>query len=266
MTLKILAFLALICCVPGPKITALSLENLLPDNLIRQLQQSGLVNREGFDSVHLELAPRYAALGRLLETNRSSLNPNVMIESLRLYRKPSGGADWTTAERTDLYNGVISLSTLAGLEYFSRTRNRMRVFYEVSTVIDGPGSRNPRPDPVYRTPPAELSLYARQKDLTFGDNIYRYTYYAEQSSLIIFMENITNMTYGPVTVMDSRNLRSVIAIFDCGPNLLVYTASMARATMLPGIRQRVGESVNNRAAALLSWFTQKADHAFRRSS
>ena len=266
MTYKTWIFLALFCSLLGPKMAALPLENLLSDNLVRQLLQSGAVSNERIDAVNLELVPRYASLERLLEENRRSLNPNVMIESLRLYRKPGTAANWTAAERTGLYNGIVALSTLSGLEYFSRTRNSMRVFYELSTVIDGPDSRNPRPDPVFRTPPAEMSIYARQKDLTFGDNVYKYTYYSDESSFIVLMENITNMTYGPVTVMDRNKLRSVIAIIDCGPYLLVYTASMARAVMLPGIRQRVGESVSNRATALLSWFTQKADQAFRRSS
>ncbi|MCL1815826.1 MAG: hypothetical protein FWG27_08430 [Treponema sp.] len=249
----------------GTGVFAQSLESLLPEDLIKQLVQSGTVNRERFDTAELRMVPRYPALERLLDAKRAGLNPNISIESLQLYKKPSSG-NWTAEEKSDLCNGIFAISTLKGLEYFSKSRNKMRTLYETSTVIDGPDTKNPRPDPSYRTPPAELSVFVRQKDLTFGDNVYQFTFYADETAFIIFQENITTLSYGPVPVVDKNKLRSVVAIIDCGPYLLIYTASLAKASMLPGMKQRAGESISNRAVALLSWFTQKADRAFGKNS
>jgi hypothetical protein len=239
-----------------------SLESLLSNDLVTRLVQSGEVERERFDTVRFDLVPRDESLRQLLNSASSSINPNVSMETLRLYKKPTGG-DWTVSQRTELYNGIVALSTLQGIEYFSKRRGRMRTLYESSVIIDGPDTKNPQTDPVFRTPPPELTLYARQKDLTFGDNVYQYKYSSGESSFVIHLENMTLLTYGIIPVLDKGNLRSVIAVYDCGPYLLVYAASLAKATMLPGMKQRVGESISNRADALLAWFTQKADGVFK---
>ena len=257
-------FLALLLgFMPAAGGFALQLESLVPETQLRQLLQSGAMDRERFDTPNLTMVPRFDALERLIGTNSRSIDPNVTVESIRLYRKRSPQNNWTASERTELYNGLTAVSTLKGIEYFSKSRNAMRLLYETSAVVDGPAGKNSRPDPVFSVPPAELSVYVRQKDLTFGDNVYQFTYYAGESSFIVVQENITNLNYGPVTVIGKSKLRSVVAVFDCGPYLLIYAASMAKASMLPGMKQRAGESIFNRANALLLWFNQKADRAFR---
>ena len=257
------AFLALIFgLLPAAEGFTLTVENLLPDNLAKQLLQSGSIDRERFDEATLGMIPRDGVLQRLLEASRKDIDPNITVESLRLYRKRSSQGNWTASERTELYNGILAVSTLKGLEYYSKSRSAMRLLFETSSVIDNPTGKNPRPDPVYSAPQAEVSVYVRQKDLTFGDNVYQFTYYANESSFIVLQENVTGLSYGPVTVISKSKLRSVVAVFDCGPYLVVYAASMAKASMLPGMKQRAGESIFNRANALIGWFTQKADKAF----
>jgi hypothetical protein len=59
-----------------------------------------------------------------------------------------------------------------------------------------------------------------------------------------------------------RKLRSVVAVVDAGDHLLVYAASMAAAASLPGLGERIGNSFTNRAAAVLKWFSLRADRAF----
>jgi hypothetical protein len=141
----------------------------------------------------------------------------------------------------------------------------MRTFYETSTVIDGPNTKRPQNDPVYTEAPKELTLYARQKDLTFGDNIYKYTYYAHNHALIFVQENLSAMSVGPISVVGKNRLRSVIAVIDAGDSLLVYVASMAKAASFPGMNERAGRSFSNRAEAILSWFSRQADRAFEKA-
>jgi hypothetical protein len=197
-----------------------------------------------------------------------AVKPNVLTESLYLYTKPSfegsasGGEMWTDEERAALYNEILALSTLAGLEYYSHRRDRMRLLYETSRVVDGADTKRPLPDPAYHTPPEQLDLYARQKDTTFGDNVYRFTYEAGESAFIIRQENVAAMTLAFVPVVGKKNLCSVIALLDAGPHLLLYTVSLARVFLLPGLKDRMYTSINNRAAALLEWFSQRADIAY----
>jgi hypothetical protein len=140
----------------------------------------------------------------------------------------------------------------------------MRTFYETSSVIDGPDTRKPRNNPIYGSPPAELTVYAEQKDLTFGNNIYKYEYHARPDALIFVQENDTVMKMGLITAVRKNNLRSVVAVIDAGDYLLIYAASMAKAASVPGMSRRVGASFSTRAEAMLKWFSGQADKAFRK--
>jgi hypothetical protein len=241
------------------------LEELVDPETAARLTQGGAVNEVQQKDPRPVLVPRNGALRNLVDTIMETLDPGIVVESLYLYTKPAGAEAplWNQEERTALYNGALALSTLAGIEYFSSSRGRMRTFYETSSVIDGPDTKNPRQDPRYGSPPAELTVYARQKDLTFGDNVYQYDYYARSDALIFVQQNLTTLTYGIIPLVRKNRLRSVVAVIDAGEYLLIYAASMAKAASLPGMGQRVSASFSTRADAVQNWFTGQADKAFR---
>jgi hypothetical protein len=212
------------------------------------------------------LIPRNNSIKTLTDRLIRDLDPNFFIETLALYRKPAGAASvWTSAERNGLYNQALALSSLAGLQYYSASRKTMRTFYETSTVVSGPDGKTPRPDPGYASPPTELTIYARQKDLSFGENVYRYDYYAQPDSLIFVQENLTAMNYGIIPAVGKNKLRSIVAVFDAGDSLLIYVASMARAASVPGLNEKVSNSFTNRAEAVLNWFSGQADKVFKKN-
>ncbi|MDR2739130.1 MAG: hypothetical protein LBB68_04795 [Treponema sp.] len=241
-----------------------SLEELIGADRAAELTASNPITEVQHRDILPRLLPRDDRLQRLIDQEMEALGPSILVESLYRYEKPvhASRETWTEAERTGLYNACLSISSLEGIEYFSFSRNRMRTFYETSTVIDNPDTKRPRPDPAYGTPPAELRIYARQKDLTFGDNIYQYTYYAYPHSLISVQENISAMNVGPIIVVGKDRLRSVVAVLDAGDSLLVYMASMAKAASFPGMKERVGRSFSSRAEAILTWFAGRAAGAF----
>jgi hypothetical protein len=193
-----------------------------------------------------------------------SLDPSMFIETLKLYWKPEGAdrTAWTAEERLNVYNGALALSTLAGIQYFSTSRNAWRTLYETSQVIDSPDRKRPLPDPVYASPLPELTLYARQKDLTFGDNVYQYRYFAYDNALLFIQENVTSLTMGIIPAAGRGRLRSFVAVIDAGSCLLIYAASMARAASVPGMGTRIGNSFTTRVDAVLTWFSARVDAAF----
>lgn len=212
-----------------------------------------------------QLLPRNSVLRELVETIRLELNPSVMVETLHIYKKPpeAGRNAWNAREEIELYNGVLALSTLAGLQYFSQSRGTMRTFYETSSVIDGPSTKKPVTDPVYARPPSALTIYSRQKDLTFGDNIYQYDYYSVPGAIIFIQQNLTSLSYGILRAVGKNNLRSIVAVLDADDYLLVYAGSMAKAASLPGMNTRIGDSFANRADAVVHWFSDRADRAYK---
>ncbi|MDR0562967.1 MAG: hypothetical protein LBG73_09810 [Spirochaetaceae bacterium] len=210
------------------------------------------------------LVPEYAFAQSLTDRLMKQIEPSLFVETLYLYKKGPDAEkpNWNAGERRRLFNNALALSSLTGIQYYSNSRKAMRTLYEISAVIDGPDSKRPLPDPVYGQPPQEVSLYVRQKDLTFGDNIYRYTYYAQPEALVFVQQNYTPLTLGIITAVGRDNLRSVIAVIDSEDYLLIYAASMAKAASLPGINQQVGKSFSSRIDALIQWFSAQADRAF----
>jgi hypothetical protein len=211
------------------------------------------------------LAPGHPFTQSLVDSAIEAVDPSYIVENLCLYAKPAGAApdSWTPAERNALYNGMTAMSTLAGLRYYSVSEKGMDTLYESSVVIDAPDTGNPLPDPVFGTPPPTLTLYVRQKDRKFGENIYRYDYHARQDALIMVQENLTDMKSGAIRMIGKNRLRTVLSVMDTGDRLLIYAVSLIRAPSFPGMKGRIGDSFTNRTAAVIEWLSGQADKAFR---
>ncbi|MCL2761972.1 MAG: hypothetical protein FWD36_02040 [Treponema sp.] len=243
-----------LCLVP---VFGVSLEELVgveragvfraSDELITELQ---------FKNPSPRLLPRHEALQYFMAGNIWSLDPNLLVETLSVYHKPAAShTEWSNAQQLDLFNQLTALSTLAGIQYYSESRKAMRTFYETSQVIDSPESKKPLPDPVHSVLPNALVLHARQKDLTFGDNIYRFDYAASADAIFLMQENVTAMNVGIIPAVGKNKCRTIIAIIDTGDSLVLYAAAMAKAVALPGMGDRIGASFTNRVEAILQWFT-----------
>ena len=213
-------------------------------------------------TINPRLLPWHEKLAALVAETLGSLEPNLFVETLSLYRKPSVAA-WNNAEQTGLLNQLTALSALAGIQYYSVSHKTMRTFYESSCVIDNPDDKKPLPDPVFTVLPDSLTLYARQKDLTFGDNIYRFVYYINSDSIFFVQENLTAMNAGIVPAVGKNKFRSLLAVLDTGDCLLMYAAGMAKTASVPGMGDRIGASFTNRAKAILKWFDGRAGKVFR---
>ena len=251
---------------PGTAVFGLSLEELVSLKQADALAAGEKPALVQFTDPRPQLTPRNAALRGLIDKIYQDLGPSITVETLHLYKKPSIAekSAWSAGEESELYNQILALSTLAGLQYFSASRGVMRTFYETSSVIDGPSTKMPLPDPVFSLPQEELTLYARQKDLTFGDNIYQYNFYRAPGAIIFIQENLTALTAGIIPAVGKNKLRSIVAVLDAEDNILIYAASMAKAASLPGMKERIGNSFANRAEAVIHWFSEQADKAFKK--
>jgi len=244
------------------------LENLVSSSNAERLRSSG----ESIVETQLRnpapvLLPQDNDLRRIVGGVMSSLEPNILVETLYLYKKSSSVAGdpdgWTDVQRIGVFNQLTSVSSMTGLQYYSASRRAMRTFYEYSYAVDGPNSRNRIPDPVFSAVPPALTLYARQKDLTFGDNIYRYDYTSARDAIFLTQDNITALTIALIPVISRGNLKTVMAVFDCGDSILIYAVSMAKTLSVPGIGDRVSSSFSNRSQAVLSWFSGRLDSVFQ---
>jgi hypothetical protein len=241
-------------------------DRLVGGTVLRELSRGGILSEAKFGRVEQELAPDYPPLRSILERSGAAIKPGILVESLYLYKKPArfGAAAWTDAEKTTVLNALVSLSTLRGTQYYSNSRNSMRTFYETSQVVNDPEEKSPMPDPSFSPEdrlPTGLTLYARQKDLSFGDNVYRYDYFIDDGSIIFTQKNYTPLSYGIIPLAAKEKLCSVAAVIDGEKYFLIYIASMAKAPSLPGLNRKAGDSFSSRAEALIKWFVSRMDAA-----
>ena len=265
---RVFAFILFFPFAAVPRLFSVPLENLVSASQAEKLRSSGeSITQAQLRNAAPVLLPGDDDLRRIVNGTIGSLEPNMMVETLYLYRKPeslsAASDDRTDAERTGVFNQMMAVSSMTGLQYYSASRGTMRTFYEYSYVVDGPDSRNRIPDPVFTGVPPALTVYARQKDLTFGDNIYRYDYVTTQDAVFFTQDNITALTIALIPVIKTGNLRTVMAVIDCGDSILIYAVSMAKALSVPGIRDRVSSSFSNRAEAVLGWFCGRLDSIFQ---
>jgi hypothetical protein len=239
------------------------LASLTGKTIAAELLQGKLLSDARFGNVDPSLMPYHAKLRGIFAENAASLEPSMLVESLYLHKKPArfGWGAWTAAEKTEVLNALVSISTLAGIEYYSRSRGSMRTFYEKSAVINDPRQKIPRPDPAFSPDeaPSGLTIYARQKDLSFGDNVYRYDYFIGDEAIIFTQTNCNALSYGIIPLAAKEKLRVLAAVLDAGPFFLIYAASMTRAPSFPGLKKKAGDSFASRAEALIKWFTLRID-------
>jgi hypothetical protein len=243
-----------------------SLEALVGAELAAELANGAVIEVQ-LKAPRLKLIPRHAELRHLAGNIQQELEPAILAESLQRYEKPAGAHKeaWSGTERSSLYNEILALSSLTGVQYYSASRKTMRIFYEYSRIIDSPETKRVLEDPRYAEPPAEQILYARQKDLSFGDNIYKYEYHAGSDFFMFVQQNLTAMNYGIIPAVGKNKLRSLAAVIDAGDYLLIYAASMAKTAALPGLGERIGNSFSSRVEAILKWFSGRADAAFAKA-
>ncbi|MDR0411155.1 MAG: hypothetical protein LBH75_04190 [Treponema sp.] len=253
-----------IAVVLNPPVFSDTPEKLVGVEQAAILREGSSINRVAQKASKPELLPDDPTVRKWIDEVIHTLEPSILTESLNLYKKNNAiNARWTEEEKLALLNETLDLESLAGLEYYSESRKAMRIFYETSQVIDDPSSKNIQKPPQYKILPTTVTLYARQKDLTFGDNIYQYDYYVYENTLIFIQQNLTTLSMSIIPAVGKNNLRSVVAVLDAEDYLLVYAASFAKTVSIPGMRERIGKSFSSRANAVLGWFVQQADKVFK---
>jgi hypothetical protein len=243
---------------PPAPVLGTALEAVLPAALIRDLERGGgRLSASGVDGAPPRLAPDWKGLGAEEPMTDGAA---LLVERLRLIEKPDGfgkGA-WTDAEKAAVLNVLASISSLAGTRYYSPSRKERRTLYEASFIVGSPADKTPLPDPVF-TPtgplPPSFTLYARQRDLTFGENVYRYGYSVYGGAIVLTQTNCGTLRYGIIPIASKESVRVLAAVIDAGEQLLVYAASSAASLPpIPAVSRKAADSFAARADALLDWF------------
>jgi hypothetical protein len=234
-----------------------SLVSHLPRERYRALLEEGSLKHFFSDEVELTIAPEVPGL----QNTRSALEamePKIGVEALFLLRDRIEGD--TEAERElALYNIFRGVSTMEGIEYYSASRERMRIFYEESFAITDPDSREPIPDPTVEEVPATDRIFVYQEDSSFGRNVYTVEFVRREDAYIMSMTNLTRMYYGILPVVAPENLEIHLTVVETEEGYLFYGACGVWVISLFGLEDRAKDSFYNRIEALYRWFRSRVE-------
>ncbi len=240
----------------APAFAALSLlaagvsAQVLPKPLMDSLEASGSLYRTAFkgsSSIKLEYAPS----GAFAEASMSVLtkkDPELVIEGLYLLK-----SNGKMISPQAIIDRLRSLRSLEGIQYYSVNKGGMKTLFVKSYAIDGPSTKKAIPDPVRPDPPESELVYVLQEDLSFGENVYAYSFRRSGAEVGIVVTNLTTMRYGIINAVEPSRLTTVLLAVPRGTEYVLYVASGAKVAMIPGLRDRVAESFMNRAKALIEW-------------
>jgi Family of unknown function (DUF6675) len=98
----------------------------------------------------------------------------------------------------------------------------MRTLYAESYRIDGPDSRQRMPDPPVPPPdalPTAETLYAFQRDLSFGANVYAYSFACLPEAVRVDATNLTRMSFGIIPLLAPHALHTRLLVIQAVPEI-----------------------------------------------
>ncbi len=153
-----------------------------------------------------------------------------------------------------LYNTLNSVSTLKNVEYFSVSRNKMRILFRESYAINNPQDKKKIPDSTVDRIPEKREVFVFQEDSTFGDVISEITYRSSDEGISLSIINIQPIKYGFFRAVAAYNMQIHLIIIPCKNYILFYGTGAVNPVNIPGIRGTIKKSIYNRINAMYNWF------------
>ncbi len=232
------------------------------ENLVLDLNpaEASLLDRTGrLTDFTKGSSTRYApTLGAAAEVRRhiEGMDPNVSVEAVFILPLPAA-----LQERDDLpllvYNTLRSVSTMTGIEYYSASRDRMRLFYHESFAVSEKSEKARIPDPLVEEIPDKEKVLVFQHDSSFGKNYVTLEYLKLKNGFHINMMNLTTMWYGILPIVRPGNLKITMSVILGEKSIIFYGNSNVRVIGLFGMEHRVKDSFSNRLIALYDWFKDR---------
>ena len=233
-----------------PSASDAELTELLRDGVVR----ARITTERGAAATDVRLAP---AFGDAIADRIAAVEPSIGVEMVMIRPlDPQRSRIDDTIE-----SSLASISAMEGIEYYSASRDRMRVLFHESYAIAAPDDRRRVPDPIGVTGEDERVVHVFQRDSSFGSNVLELTYRSTETAVWIEMKNLTTMYYqGFVPAVRAEQLTMHIVAYVDGDSVLFYGVSAARTGFLMGMERRVEESFANRLIALAEWFLSGISH------
>lgn len=226
-----------------PELSAQQLTTLKKDGELTRYYFKGEIPRFIFNTPY----------SQQLIADIKKLNQNIGVESVYFLKMDKN------ISLVDIYNTLLSISSMKGIDYYSRTRKKFRTLFSDSHVIAGETNTAPLPDPKVIKLQKFKQIYIEQTDTTFGKNIYKTTYRTDGNVLWVEMTNETPMYYSFIRMVEKENISIDLLIKKTDNGLIFYGSTNVKTFSFFGIERKKKESFYNRTKALYNWFVDQIE-------
>ena len=235
---------------------------VLPGNMVDTLaerREEGM-NRFFTDEETLSYIPNTKLSDTIFKAVEDS-NYKIAVETLYLIPRKEIAPSLRQEERQrylqSLYNTLRSISTLEGIDYYSASRERMRLLFAESWAIAGPEDHSRIDDPLVRDIPPQDTVYIHQKDLTFGTNRYRVEYLHKEGSFSMEIVNLNTMTYKIFPLVGEGNMSMRLLVVPVKEGVIFYGLNTVDMLDLKIFHNKMEASFTNRMIALYNWYARQ---------
>ncbi len=232
-----------------------TLKSIFPDldeQQLSELNSNGEITHYFFDNETPDFLFDTPYSSQIL-SDIKELNLNIGVESVYFLKTDQN------VPLLDIYNTLLSISTMEGIDYYSQTRNKYRTLYTSSHVIADKTGTKQLQDPLISKLENFKQIYIEQTDTTFGKNIYKTTYRTDGNLIWLEMTNETPMRYSFIRMVDKENISINLLIKKADTGIIFYGITSAKSLKFLGIEKKNKESFYNRMKALYNWFVSQTD-------
>ncbi len=227
-----------------------TLEDLLGKKLSQELLEEGELRHSFKKNESLTLFPDLPQRDGIVSAV-TRLMPTIGVEYLLLY-EPHDEKASNPMEK--MYNTLLAISTLKGVEYFSVSRNRMRIYFHDAYIIDSPDRKNKIDDPSAADVPANTKVFAYLHDSSMGKYTAEVDYFYSGNTVIMNITNFTTLKRFLIPIVQPGELRTYIALMHLDDKILFYGLVYVKTINFLINLEKNTESFYNRLIALYKWF------------
>ena len=219
------------------------------------LYSTGEISRYFFDTENPEYLFNTTFSNDLIN-ELSNLDITIGVESL-YFLKYDEAFNRDSVTPLSIYNTLLSIKTMKGIEYYSQSRKKMRTLFTESYGISNLDDQEPLADPVVETIPSVLNRLLLQTDKTFGENLYETIYRSDKDVIWINMTNKTKMKYKFIPMLKPEKMSVNLFVLQIEDGLLFYGITAAETFSFLGLERAKKESFYNRMKAMYNWFSDQ---------
>lgn len=150
-----------------------------------------------------------------------------------------------------LLNSLMRVSSMEGLLYYSVTRKDWEKLILASWRVKDNGIQERLPDLSFTGLPGTYTINVFQKDNKSGDGYTRMDFAAAPDHLSLTLRNLTNIGFGPISLVDAGNSVTTFLAFPLKDHLVIYGVLGLKAGLFGTMGKE--ESFFNRMKALAGW-------------